>query len=82
MEVAYYLGDPVKPEINTGTADSINTIVANLPGCCSAYKFQSFNSAQVISNSKDKYVFSADCSESDCINLATNKIIIANRDSK
>ena len=32
FEVAYYLGDPGKSQINSGTASTINTIVLNQAG--------------------------------------------------
>ena len=79
FEVAYYLGDPVKSQINSGTASTINTIVDQLTGG-DVGKYSKLPGAKVIANSKNTGVFSGICDEAECEDWATNKIIITNKE--
>lgn len=80
MEVAYYLGNPIMPDINTGDATTINAILSALLPAGDTHKFSKLASdtVKVIAATKSTGLFSVKCTESECLEYATNKIIITN----
>lgn len=81
FKVAYYLGDPVKSQINSGTASTINTIVDQLTGG-DVRKYSKLPGAKFITDSEKTGVFSVICSDAECADYATNKIIITNEEKE
>jgi hypothetical protein len=63
------------------TASTINTSVKNQAGG-DAFKYSKFASAKLIAGTKASFAFSAPCTEAECKDYATNKIIITNKESK
>jgi len=77
-EVAYYLGDPVDPAINssTSTATTINTMIQTTK----QGKYTTYTPWKQIARTTQSDLFSAICDEVECIDFATNKIIITNKE--
>lgn len=79
-EVAYYLGNPIMPDINTGDATTINAILSAQLPAGDTHKFSKLASDTVKVIAKSTGLFSVECTESECLEYATNKIIITNKE--
>lgn len=80
--MAYYLGNPIMPDINTGDATTINAILSALLPAGDTHKFSRLASdtVKVIAATKSTGLFSVECTENECKEYATNKIIITNKE--